>query len=347
MHELHRLLACVVLHGLATDFAVAFNPSSLPAQHSTGVSTHTRWQPVVLRVPTAILENPDQLASPRPFDTAVTLPVMDGGGASYQYPDKLALPRPFDTAFALPVMDGGVFLTVHLPIDDSSVASTLPVEELHHRELEVFGGMKPHRQTSFAGGRIALRRALRAAGETAFANKPVLSASSGAPAVPSGIVGSISHTHGVAAAFILPLRVLGDECVAHNSINQFDLGSERKRCAVGVDIERVDRKLPLKLARKTLSKEEIQTLGLIEGLSAESDLLLRISIKESLYKAMHPLVGKAIRWHSVQIQPGPDGSCTVDSTELDQEVGKTLETNVRWGSHHGYFWSVATCVAHP
>mmetsp|Transcript_105613 Transcript_105613/g.192117 ORF Transcript_105613/g.192117 Transcript_105613/m.192117 type:complete len:316 (+) Transcript_105613:63-1010(+) len=315
MHELHHPLACLAHLGLAVNFAFAFNPSSPPAHCSLGGPACKRLQSVGLGLQ-AILEKPDTLTSPRPFDTVFALPVMDG-----------------------------LFLAANLPVDESSAAE-LPFDELHPREREVLTGMKPHRQTSFAGGRIALRRALEAAGESALAEKPVLSSKSGAPAIPPGIVGSISHTHGAAAAFICPLRVLGEECIAHNAISKFSLGSNNKRCAVGVDIEPVDRKVPLKLATKVLAEEERQTLGL-SGLSAESDLLLRVSIKESLYKAMHPLVRRSIRWHSVKIQPGRDGSCTVDSTELEQEVGKTLVTKVRWGSHEGYFWSTATCVAHP
>jgi 4'-phosphopantetheinyl transferase EntD len=72
-----------------------------------------------------------------------------------------------------------------------------------------------------------------------------------------------------------------------------------------------------------------------------ADLLLRVSIKEALYKALHPLVRRPIRWHSVTVQPMPDGTCTVDVGKLEKQVGMRMAAEASWRLHEGYVISTA------
>ena len=75
--------------------------------------------------------------------------------------------------------------------------------------------------------------------------------------------------------------------------------------AVGIDVERTSRPTSLRLARKILAAEEGRELGLHLGLDEQQDLTLRFSLKEALYKAMHPLLEQTIAWHSVLVRPRP------------------------------------------
>jgi len=240
----------------------------------------------------------------------------------------------FQTAFALP-LEHGLCVAVRLPTDKAADggAAALPLEELHPREQEVLAEMQPKRQLTYAGGRIAMRRALQEAGAGAAADAPVLSDGAGAPAVQPGAIGSISHTDGLAAAFVRPEH--------HGGGGGSDDDSGWLCKAVGVDVERASRSIGLRIARRVLSEGERATLGACESLPEPSDLLLRVSIKEALYKALHPLVRRPIRWHSVAVQPAADGESTVDLSELERQVGWRMKAAASWRLHDGYFVSTA------
>merc|ERR1740117_2597472 len=68
-----------------------------------------------------------------------------------------------------------------------------PIEAAHAETLP------SHRCLAFVGGRLAIRRSLRALGASSTASAlPVLPGEHGAPVLPIGFMGSISHTHGLA-----------------------------------------------------------------------------------------------------------------------------------------------------
>jgi 4'-phosphopantetheinyl transferase EntD len=241
-----------------------------------------------------------------------------------------AVARPFDTAFELQLASGHC-VGVHLPPEASSMA----VDDLHPRERDVLAAMQPNRQTTFAGGRIAMRRALLLAGADGTALEPVLSDEFGAPDVAGGVMGSISHTKGLAAAFVRQAPLPQPPGVGRP-------GAPTR--AVGVDVESASREVALKLARRVLSAEERDTLGVSAGLAPATDLLLRVSLKEALYKALHQLLRRPIRWHSVQVQPLPEGACRVSVAELQTEVGQRIKAEALWRLHDGYFLSIASAT---
>ena len=242
---------------------------------------------------------------------------------------------PFGTAFEMRT-PRGVCLAVYLPTgsDEPAAATTQSASvDLHEAELEVMAGMLPHRRVTYAGGRLAMRRALRAVGAAASANEAVLTDDTGAPSVSGVASGSISHTDGLAAAFASAEAAEG----------------VRTAFAVGVDVERTSRPLALTVARRVLTDGERRTLGKEAGLSSGADLLLRTSIKEALYKALHPLLRRTIRWQSVQVYPQSDGACAVCMQELLDEVGTPLIAEAAWCVRDGYFVSTAAAsvVASP
>ena len=243
---------------------------------------------------------------------------------------------PFETAFTLQ-LEHGLCVAVRLPSADAGNADStaLPLDELHPRELDLLSDMQPARKLMYAGGRVAIRRAFRLAGAATAADAPVLSNPSGAPAVFAGAMGSISHTTGLAAAYVQSTDDVG---VGGGSGNGGEWWSRR---TVGIDVESAARGVALKIATRVLAPEERATLGVCASMPEHADLLLRISIKEALYKALHPLVRRPIRWHSVTVQPMPDGSCTVDVGALEKQVGMRMAAEASWRLHEGYVVSTA------
>jgi 4'-phosphopantetheinyl transferase EntD len=242
-------------------------------------------------------------------------------------------------------MPDGLCVAVRLP-DSGRVDVTIPTQELHPAEVEQLDSMLQTRKVNFVGGRLALRRALYAVGSGESAQEPLLPDPSGAPRILGEALGSISHTTGLAAAFV---SLLQPENGQHGTATTSRSPSKdaQLRAAVGVDVECATREVALKIAKRVLAEEERRTLGASAELPSARDLLLRVSIKEALYKALHPLVRQPIRWHSVRVQPDSVGSCAVDITRLEAQIGVRLEVKASWCVHEGYFLSVARAAMLP
>ena len=116
------------------------------------------------------------------------------------------------------------------------------------------------------------------------------------------------------------------------------------RVAVGVDVERADREVALRIATRVLASEERHSLGSGAGLAPAADLLLRVSLKEALYKALHPLLRTSIRWHSVQVRPERDGACEVQLSDLERQTGTHLHAAASWRVRDGYFVTTASAA---
>ena len=237
----------------------------------------------------------------------------------------------FATAFMLPLQHGWC-VAVRLPEEGTKYPEAAPEDELHPLESERMHDMAPARRLYYAGGRVAMRRALRHVGASAAASAPILSETTGAPAVLEGAHGSISHTRGLAAALVRP---------PHQGSSD---GALAEAMALGVDVERSDRVVSLTVARRVLSDDERRTLGAREAFPAPSDLLLRICLKEALYKALHPIARRPIRWHSVSVQPAADGSCAVEVGELAAELGRPLRAHAAWVERDGFFVTTAAAA---
>ncbi|MDH4874492.1 4'-phosphopantetheinyl transferase superfamily protein [Pseudomonas sp. BN515] len=134
------------------------------------------------------------------------------------------------------------------------------------------------RQTEFLAGRLCARSALLAL--TGRADVPALGEDR-APVWPAGITGSISHSHGLATAL-----------VAHGS----------QWLGLGLDLEeRMSAERALRLAKEILTPAELQRLdGLTPEQKAER-ITLTFSIKESLFKALYPIVRKRFYFHDAEL----------------------------------------------
>lgn len=152
----------------------------------------------------------------------------------------------------------------------------VPVEQAHA------AAASPRRAREFVAGRIALRAALAA-------NEPhpdellhaCLPGEQGRPQLPAGWTGSITHKAGVA----------------------FAVAGRRSEGTLGVDSEVIGTRERLAIAPRVLRPGELarwQASG-----SVWVDLLRSFSVKEAIYKALHPWVPRYIGFHEAEI--GPDG----------------------------------------
>jgi len=183
-----------------------------------------------------------------------------------------------------------------LPAAEQALAATLPA--VRRREL--------------VAGRSALHATL-AELAPGLAATPILADDRGAPVLPAGWVGSISHKGARAAALVAPA------------------GEAR----VGIDLERA---APSRqdIARWILTVREqgaldAHTLG--RGLGAT----LRFSIKEAIYKAVDPFVRRYVAFTEVELDVADDGIALVTS-----ELPLAIETT--WREVGGFWLATARAV---
>lgn len=172
---------------------------------------------------------------------------------------------------------------------------------LHTREQAFARTLPLRRRRTWVGGRIALREVLR---RLNLRCGPILASDRGAPALPQGVAGSISHKEDIAVALVQP---------------------DARGC-VGVDVESL-RSYRTGVETKVLTdeeREEWQTLS--EGERSENTLL-RFALKEAIYKAMDPFVRRYVGFQEVAVFPKADGSTGVHLHLRSREL---LAVEARW-----------------
>ncbi len=147
--------------------------------------------------------------------------------------------------------------------------------ELHPDERAWSARHAPRRVREFVAGRTALRAALKAAGWSG--DGPLLPSEQGRPELPPGFTGSITHKDGQALAIA---RALHD------------------RRTLGIDSEVIGPRERLAIARKVLTVDELRRW---EQAPSWPTLLQRFSLKEAIYKALHPHVPRYIGFDEAEI----------------------------------------------
>ncbi|HVY38951.1 MAG TPA: 4'-phosphopantetheinyl transferase superfamily protein, partial [Polyangia bacterium] len=147
-------------------------------------------------------------------------------------------------------------------------------------------GLADARRASWIGGRVALRAALDAAGLRATG--PILATAEGAPQLPAGALGSVSHKTGLAVAIA---AAAGDPAVT-----------------LGIDLELV-RPLRADLSGRILTDGERAVLP-PPGAGRDAHLLRVFSAKEAIFKALSPRVGRFIGFQEAEIRFQADGALT-------------------------------------
>ena len=207
-----------------------------------------------------------------------------------------------------------------LRVDPAVSCDTYSIEadDIGSEEL-VFGRIKERNNKSrlnkFVGGRVALRRALKAIGK---GDSPaILKDTHGAPVLPGDVTGSISHKDDLAVGVAIADSTGG----------------------LGVDIERCHNKAAFTLLRRIITEREQHTMGRLPGVTVEEEVLLRFSFKEAVYKAMHPFLERSVDFSEVEIEPQPDGSAKV--TFL-LKSGEQFRYRASWQRYGEQYW--LTCV---
>lgn len=215
-----------------------------------------------------------------------------------------------EMAFELDLAHGrcvGVRIPATLEALDRLAESTLAAEE------RAFAAeMAPLRRRTWIAGRAALRQALQQVGLDA---PPVLVDSRGAPALPDGVAGSISHKEELAVALVA-----------------------RGTARVGVDLER-DIVRPVDITAKVLTDAERAALAGLDDAERAREVLLRFSLKEAMYKALDPFVRRYVGFREVAVTPRASGEVTVETTLRAGERPFAIEAT--WRRFDGWILTTA------
>jgi 4'-phosphopantetheinyl transferase EntD len=195
------------------------------------------------------------------------------------------MPAPVDPDVAFHFeLEHGVCVGIRLPREPASV-DALARRALLEEELAFAATLSASRRATWVGGRVALRKALARA---SFLAGPVLADDRGAPRLPPGVAGSISHKERLAVA----------------------LAAAETGARVGVDIE-LDVARAHDITAKVLADDEVTELAPRTGDARAREVVLRFSLKEAIYKALDPFVKRYVGFKEVSVSPRPDGSAWV------------------------------------
>jgi phosphopantetheine--protein transferase-like protein len=185
-------------------------------------------------------------------------------------------------------LPAGLCVAVSLPETDDFA----PPPSLHPDEAAYVHSSPAARRVTFIGGRVALRAAMTALGADAGdVARPILSTPRGAPAMPPGFVGSVSHKRELAVALVAR-------------------AAATPRTTIGVDVE-IARALRTDIATRVLTPGEHAALSDLAGEARDAAVLRRFAVKEAIYKALDHWVQRLVSFQEVEIVAAPDGSLGV------------------------------------
>ncbi|MGH7270218.1 MAG: 4'-phosphopantetheinyl transferase family protein [Polyangiaceae bacterium] len=225
---------------------------------------------------------------------------------------RVDIKRAFEPEFDR-VLAHGRCVGVRLPASDEAVRG-LAIAILRPEEVRIAEAFPPLRRVTWVGGRVALRLALGRAGIEA----PLLISSDdrGAPVLPPGIAGSITHKEHIAAALV---------------------AREANAC-IGVDLE-PDVVRSQDIADRVLTDGERAQLAGLDAAARGREVLLRFSAKEAIYKALDPFVRRYVGFQEVSVSPREDGTCAVTWALRSGEGPFAID--VRWMRQGGIVLTTA------
>lgn len=186
-------------------------------------------------------------------------------------------------------------------VETADPARLPPAEQVHARTLA------PLRRHEFVAGRIALHEAL------ADWTTPLFADERGAPVLPPGWVGSVSHKRERAAAIVVRAGAGW----------------------VGIDLERAAPPR-LDIARRVLTPREQAALADLDADARGRAVTLRFAIKEAIYKAVDPHLRRYVGFTEVELALAGT-ACRVTS-ELP------LAIDAAWCEHDGYWLATARAM---
>jgi 4'-phosphopantetheinyl transferase EntD len=221
-----------------------------------------------------------------------------------------------DVAFRIDLPHGRcVGVRIPTAVEQDNLLALAPgLAGLAEEERCFLDSLSPARKPTWLAGRIALHEALRDLGIDAG---PILSDRRGAPELPDGVTGSISHKRTLAVALAA------------------------RKCdglSIGVDLEPVPTSPPSPsepgwdsrpdISSRVMTPEELAALTSTPEPVRRREVVLHFSIKEALYKAINPLIGRYVSFQEASVLPHPDGSVTV-TLALAKQEGPFL-AEARW-----------------
>lgn len=166
----------------------------------------------------------------------------------------------------------GVLRAVVIPDEPPSISV---LARLTEAERALAASFSPIRLASFVAGRLALADALDALGAP---RASLLTNPRGAPIVPSGYVGSVSHKRDLAVA----------------------IAARDEGAFLGVDLEEIA-PARIDISRRVLTERERTEAASLSPDERERALLARFSIKESIYKAVDPFVQRYVGFKEADV----------------------------------------------
>jgi enterobactin synthetase component D len=156
------------------------------------------------------------------------------------------------------------------------------IARLHPDETIDLQRFKRTRRGTWVGGRLALTEACRQLGAPC---SPILNSERGAPILPDGLAGSLTHKDDLAIALV-------SKSVASTHL--------------GVDLEVISSK-ELGVAKMILTVEEFEEYESLQSHAQSAFLLVRFSLKEAIYKALDPFVQRYVGFKEARLTQDAEG----------------------------------------
>ncbi len=218
----------------------------------------------------------------------------------------------------------GAFASVLINLDDHTQHER-DWHALHEDERTLASAMIPERRVAFAAGRHALRAALAHIDPTQ-GPPTLLSSSRGAPRLPPGFSGSISHKRTRAVAVAADLR-----------------GTTEER-AIGIDLEHrpteADTARP-SIAKRVLTPYERDALLAHDALVHREKTLIYFALKEAVYKSIDPFVQRYVHFTEVELDLHDNGEATVRLLLPDENVAN-IAVHAHWRMDDAWIVAIAS-----
>lgn len=197
----------------------------------------------------------------------------------------------------------GVVSAIHIPDAPDPVPDGV-LTRLPEAEAELARTLRGYRQVQFVGGRLALRLACEQLG---VRPPPLLSDDRGAPRLPPGVAGSISHKGGLALA----------------------MAARATQGTLGVDLEDYGPPRP-QIAPRVLTPDELAAVDALPPDRRWFGILLRFSVKESIYKALDPYVRRYVGFHEARVTPDLHGRAAIELLLANGEGPFEVDGRYEW-----------------
>lgn len=215
------------------------------------------------------------------------------------------------------VADAFVPHAVLASIDLSPLLGTGPertapgsITDLLHASERAFASTLPdHRRVGWVAGRRVMRAALQQISATHAAH-PLLATPRGAPSLPHGVSGSISHKRTRAIA------------IAASTTDTF-WGIDLEERPGDADLARPS------IGRRILTAHEQDAIADLDALALRETTLVYFALKEAVYKAIDPLVQRYVRFTEVELDVHANGSAVVRLL-MPELVARGLEVEAHW-----------------